>query len=95
MLYWYLTGRDCSAVPMQQAQMGVLSYVAAALYQAKTGALHIGVLTPERGELETVRLFTAKLSWLDPCYKCDKRWCNVGYCFGPLQTLIAKNRPNI
>ena len=57
-LYWRLTGRGRSAVPVQQAKIGVLIEVAAAVHKVETGAFHIrGVLAPERGKLKTVRLF--------------------------------------
>ena len=68
-LHWCLTGRGRSALPVQQAQVGVLIEVAAAVHQVETAAPHLeGVLASERGELGTVQLLAAKLSCLDTRY---------------------------
>ena len=61
MQHWYLTGQDCSVVPVQQAQMGVLIPVAAVVHKVDKGAFHIkSVQAPECSKLKTARLFGGK-----------------------------------
>ena len=60
MLHWYLTGQVSSAVPVQQAQMGVLIPVAAVVHKVDKGAFHISVQAPECSKLKTVWLFGGK-----------------------------------